>query len=78
MEDKAIMPNDVTAINAASPEEIAKVSESIIAATNITNKAADELQHLSNCLADFSETHERYQKNVKHVKGQMSYLSRHL
>lgn len=78
MENNKITPADVTNINIATADEIAKVSEDVIEATSMTGRAADELQHLSSCLADFSETHERYQKNVKHVKNQMSYLSRHL
>lgn len=78
MEDNKITPAEVSAITTASPEEIVAVSEGVIEATNVTRRAADELQHLSQCLADFAETHERYQKNAKHVRNQMSYLSRHI
>ena len=78
MEETKITPAEVNAITTASADEVAAVAESVIEATNMTTKAADELEHLSQCLADFAETHERYCKNAKTVRNQMSYLSRHI
>ncbi len=80
MEDNgSIIPAQaMNAIAGAKPDEIAAMAESVVEATRTTSQAADELENLSRCIADFSETHERYQKNVKHVKNQMRYLSAHI
>ena len=78
MEERSITPADVTAIKTASPEDIVSMSETVIEATNLTNKANEELKHLSNCLADFAETNDKYQKNVSHVRNQMRCLAKNL
>lgn len=76
--ENSITPADVNSIKTATPEEIMQVSETVIEATKVVNEAADELAHLSNCLADFSVTHEKYQKNVTRVRNQMRYLTKHM
>jgi len=76
--DNAITTKQVAEITTASPEDISRLSDAVIDATNLTNKANDELDHLSVCLADFADTQEKYQKKVKHVRNQMSFLTRRM
>lgn len=78
MENNAITPQAITEIAKMEPEEIATMSENVIQATNMGNKTIDELDHLSQCLSDFTETHERYQKISKIVKDKMRYIGSHL
>ena len=79
MENKgAITPQMVTQITQLSPDEISEVSKNVMDATRYGNQAIDELTHLSQCLSDFVETQERYQKVSKHVKNQMRYVGNHL
>lgn len=78
MENNAITPQLVNEITAIPIEEITKLSEEVMESTKITSRASEELVHLSKCLADFSETHEMYQKRAKHVRDQMRYLSSHI
>jgi len=78
MENNAITPQVITDLAKMQPDEIAKMSESVIEATNIGNRTVDELDHLSRCLSDFTETHERYQKACKTVKNKMRYIGSHL
>ena len=77
-ETKAITPQQITELQSVPPEEIAKMSEDVIEATQVTSRANDELDHLSNCLADFAQTHDEYMKKSKHVKNQMRYISSHM
>lgn len=78
MDGNAITPQMVSEIKNIPAEEIAKLSEDVITATKITNQATEELQHLSQCLADFTDTHEKYQKKASLVRNQMRYLSSHM
>lgn len=76
--ENAITPQQITELKSIPPKDIAKLSEDIIEATQVTSKATEELDHLSHCLSDFSQTHDEYQKKAKHVKNQMRYISSHI
>ncbi len=78
MDNEAITPQMVNEIKGVPPEDIAKLSENVIEATKVTNRATEELKHLSNCLADFTQTHDEYQKKASQVRNQMRYLSSHM
>ena len=76
--EQAITPQQITNLNKVPPEEIAKLSEDVMDATRVMSNANEELDHLSNCLADLAQTHDEYCKKTKHVKNQMRYLGSHL
>lgn len=76
--ENAITPAMVNEMTKVPVDEITKLSEEVIEATKITGQAAEELTHLSNCLSDFAQTHEEYQKKAKHVRNQMRYLASHI
>ena len=78
MENSSITPQMTNEICRLTPEEISKASEDIMTATQVGNRTIEELTHLSRCLADFSETQERYKKTSKHVRDQMRYISNQL
>ena len=78
MEDNAITPAMVNNVKNYPVEDITKLSESVIEATQITNQANEELDHLSDCLSDFAVTQEKYQKKSKTVRNQMRYLASHM
>ena len=78
MEENAITASTVNEIKNISPEEIAEVSKNVIEATNVTHRATEELDHLNACLADFTQTHDEYQKKAKIARDRMRYLSSHI
>lgn len=78
MENTAITPQAVNKLTELTPEEISAASEQVMEATQLGNRTIEELSHLSRCLADFSETQEKYNKTSKHVRDQMRYISNHL
>lgn len=78
MENNAITPQAVNQLTQLSPEEISKASEQVMEATQLGNRTIEELSHLSKCLADFSETQEKYNKTSKHVRDQMRWITNHL
>ena len=78
MENNAITPQTVTQLTSLQPEEIASLSEEVMDATQLGNRAVDELDHLSKCMNDFVEVQDRYYKTVKKVKNQMRYVNSHL
>ena len=78
MDNNTITPQAVNQITQLTPEEISKASEQVMEATQLGNRTIEELSHLSKCLADFSETQEKYSKTSKHVRDQMRYISNHL
>lgn len=77
-ESVAITPQAVNQISQMTPEEISQASECIMEATQLGNRTIEELTHLSKCLADYSETQEKYQKTSKHVRDQMRYITNRL
>lgn len=78
MEENAITPSMVNEIMSIPAEDIAKISEEVIEATKVTNKASEELVHLSSCLSDFANTHETYQERASHVRNQMRNIASRL
>lgn len=78
MENNAITPQAVTQLTALPPDEIASLSEQVMDATKVGNRAVDELDNLSKCMSDFVEVQDRYHKVAQKVKNQMRYVNRHL
>lgn len=78
MENTAITPQAVTQITTLQPEDIASLSEQVMDATKMGNRAADELDNLSRCMSDFVEVQERYNKTAQTVRNQMRYINNHL
>jgi len=73
-----ITPQTITQMTQLGPEEISSLSEQVLDTTQLGNRTIEELTHLGQCLSDFADTQERYNKVSKHVRDQMRYISNHL
>lgn len=78
MAETSITPQLVSQLASLQPEEISSVSEQVMEATQVGNRTVEELEHLGQCLSDFTITQEKYHKVSKSVRDKMRYVSNHL